>query len=218
MESMLKSDVTQGQAGRLGGLYVAELLQQPGLRKEIVELAIRANGAEIARELVRLTLPYIEVFNHLKMTTVNVDRALTPEQALSAFISQHGGDHAVQRKVNPKALSSMPRGDGKSPDLYFFKPKGYIQPDQPEKLAREYDVRGLKPDPRALLAYHGQNLMAWYHQYNGNATVYQDAKGNWCFAHVEKGVDDHVWPIIAIDYCAKNWSWNTAGQFAGVCK
>ena len=77
---------------------------------------------------------------------VKVNPDETPQEALDAT--------GRVRDTNSEVMKTMPRGEGKKARVGFFqldlsKRDGYISDDD---LAKEYELRGLKPDPYAQMA------------------------------------------------------------------
>lgn len=191
---MTPSAITAGQIGKLQELLGARL-RKSGLQSEPVQRVLANQGDAIADEMVAAVRRRVEAISSMIVRRVRVDRARTPQEALDAT-------RRVQY-TNPKVVEAMPRGVGEEVDVCFFKPDPYAHTNgwiSEEKLAQQFEMRGLNPDPIAQCAVNEADPA--FATERPNATQWKDADGNWCYCAFglwgdERGVgvdrDDGVW-------------------------
>ncbi len=78
-------------------------------------------------------------------------------------------------------------------------------------MAKEYDLRGLKPDPRAQAADNEADPA--FADQTPNACQWQDADGNWCYAAVNRWDDGRC---VLVDRGGNDWGDDRS--FGGVRK
>ena len=112
----------------------------------------------------------------MTLRRVKVNRTRTPQEMLDALGRRQYTDRAV--------VDAMSRGEGEEVDMYFFTPhksaydrNGRISDDN---LAKQYELRGLVPDPYAQDAVNEADPA--FADEHPNGTHWKDADGNWCFA------------------------------------
>jgi hypothetical protein len=123
-----------------------------------------------------------ETMSSLIVRRVKVNRQRTPQQALDATGRQQYTDHRPphpdrwQYIVDREVVKLMPRGEGEEVEICFFNLARYISD---EDLAREYELRGLAPDPYAQAAVNEADpAFADEHR---NGTHWKGRDGTWYY-------------------------------------
>ncbi|MDH5442147.1 MAG: hypothetical protein OEX08_00885 [Candidatus Nomurabacteria bacterium] len=106
---------------------------------------------------------------------VSVRRGRTPEEAINAT--------AMSKDVDWGVVKTIPKGEGREVDVFFFS----IEQSKCDNnysisvdaLEQEYEKRGLKPDPFALMAVNEDDY--YFSSRNPNTTYWRDEDGNGCF-------------------------------------
>lgn len=189
----LPSRLTTAQAGKIFGPVLAGLLREPGLRPEFAELAIRIHSDQMTREMLEVVHKYVHAFKGLEVQPVRVDRSRKLEDAANKLTSRT----SVSKELDQKAVSSMPTRGDDVVDLYSFKLDGR-QRDGAE-IGREYELRGLKPDPLAHVAFVTEHHRIWSEQMCTTTSAWQDSEGKWCHLSIEARVGhDYFIPRVTV--------------------
>ncbi len=146
----------------------------------------------------------VEAISSLIVRRVKVNRSLTPQEALDATDRKQYTDR--------KVVATMPQGEGDEVDMYFFKPSpeayqnGVISDD---RLAKEFDLRNLKPDPLAQAAVNAADPT--FADDRPNGTHWKNQEGKWCFAAFNRWFGDER--SVRVDRRGSDWSdyWWFAG-------
>jgi len=155
---------------------------------------------EVIRELV-------EAMTGLVVRLVeNIDRTRSPQQVIDE----------TERKqyVDSDVVAAMPRGDGDTAKLTFFKPAKSAYKNgvlSCTALQREYEKRGLEPDAEALADYNKKNPEAADKE--PNACQWIDAQGNFCGAAFGRWGGER-----RVDVDRGGGGWRDRWSFAGVPK
>ncbi len=161
--------LTIGQAGKFADLQIAAL-RKSGLPSEPTQWILEKQGAALAEEFVASVRRRVEVVSKLINRRVPVDRSRTPEQVLDAT--------GRRQYVIGDVAKVMPRGDGVEAEVFFFHVGRHLSDTD---LDKEYELRGLVPaDLYSLAAVNEANPP--FADEHPNATHFQDADGNWCYA------------------------------------
>ncbi|MEJ0001637.1 MAG: hypothetical protein WDN09_00380 [bacterium] len=80
-----------------------------------------------------------------------------------------------------------------------------------EDLEKEYDLRGLKPDPLAQCAVNEADPL--FADTRPNGTHWKNAKGKWCFVDFDRWDDEPIVRVGQDDYVGYDYWW-----FGGVRK
>lgn len=148
----------------------------------------------------------VEAVSNLIVRRVKVNRTRTPQAALDATGRKQYTDQAV--------VDAMPRGEGDEAEVVFFKPDASCYKNGLISMAevdRQYELRGLVPDPYATEAVNeADSAFADLHP---NAVQWQAAGGGWCCAafdgwHGERDVDVN----------RRGSDWSDGWEFSGVRK
>lgn len=132
---------------------------------------------------------------------VRVDRNQTPQEALDAT--------KRCQYTDKKVVESMPKGEGEEVEVFFFWVCRLISNDD---LPKEYDRRGLVPDPYAQIAVNEADPA--FADDHPNATHWKDSCGKWCYSAFRRWFDDercvYVFRFV--------FDWFGGWWFAGVRK
>jgi hypothetical protein len=133
---------------------------------------------------------------------VKINRQRTPQEALDATGRR-------QYTLDLEVVNAMPRGDGEEAEVCFFKVGRFLSDDD---LAREYELRGLVPDPYAQAAVNEADP-AFADAYR-NGTHWRDHDGSWYRATFVR------WYSERLVYCARGGFdyWDDTWWFGGVRK
>ena len=187
---------------------------------EQMRAAMRKHRREISKDIaqqvlgldnlgMRLYAPLRELaqtMSGLTIHIVKVDRSRTPKQALVAT--------GRTQYVTASVVEAMPRGECEEVGLVFFKPDASAYQDRLlscQALAREYEKRGLVPDPIALAAF-AEKKPAFFDD-KPVGSQWQSANGNYCYATFNRWGDERHVYVRRYDY-----DWHDAWSFAGVRK
>lgn len=155
--------------------------------------------ANLGMELLAPFRKHVEAMSNLIIRRAKVDRNRTPQQVLDAT----GRNQYTDRG----AVETMPKGEGKEVDVYFFNLGRYVSDDE---LEEEYELRGLVPDPYAQAAVNEANP-AFSDEYpNGCHWKYD---GKWHFATFDG------WPVVRHVHVRRyDAAWRGYWWFCGVRK
>jgi hypothetical protein len=129
--------MTVGQINKAVANYRALLEKHAGeFSPEAVQTAL--GQQELAKEELEVFRRRVEANSNLIVCKVRVDRSRTPQEVLDAT-------GRVQH-TNQSIVDTMPKGEGDEVEVMFFKLGRFVKT---EELAREYELRGLIPDPYA---------------------------------------------------------------------
>jgi hypothetical protein len=158
-------------------------------------------GPDLGNAWLKVLLRRVEAVSDMIVLRVQVNRTLTPQQALDAT--------GRQQYTSPNVVNAMPNADDDKVDVHFFK---IDYAPQDHQLEREFEERGLRPADPFTLAQANANDPAFADVHN-NATHWKAADGRWCcvrFANCPTG------RIVHVVYTG-NW-WFAGWWFAGVRK
>lgn len=199
--------MTSGQMTKFYELFVAAL-RKSNLPSEPTQQILESHGGVLADEFVELVRRRVEAISSMIVRHVKVNRTREPQDMLDATGRKQYTDHRV--------VKNMPRDGREEDDVFFFKPdksaydkNGNISDDN---LAKEYELRGLKPDPYAQVAVNEADpAFADDHQ---NGTHWKDADGKWCYTAFSRwsGGERSVYVYRYVG------GWHVGWRFAGVRK
>lgn len=202
---MTPSAITAGQIGKIQELLGARL-RKSGLPGESVQQVLASQGDAVAEEMLAAIRTRVEAISNMIVRRVRPDRTRTPQEVLDAT----GRNQYTEKKV----VATMPNGEGEETDVFFFKPgpeaytNGYISDDE---VARQFDLRGLKPDPYAQAKVHEDDPA--FADERPNSTHWKDKDGKWCYAEFNRWHDERYVHVYRHDYDWVDYWW-----FAGVRK
>ena len=197
--------ITAGQIGKFQELLGARL-RKSGLLSEPVQQVLANQGDAIADEMVAAVRKRVETISGMIVRRVKVNRTCTSRQALEAT--------GRKQYTNKAVVDSMPQGEGDEVDIKLFKPdpsaynkNGWISDDD---LQKQYDLRGLKPDPRAQAAANEADPAFADERPNG---THWKKDGKWYFAAFGRWRGERFVDVYRYDY-----DWDVSWWFAGVSK
>lgn len=205
-ETMTTSGMTEGQINRACEIFRAQLVKHSSeLPSEAVQKAL--GQAELGTEWLAVLQKRVDAISNMIVRHVKVDRSRSPQQALVATERVQYTDKSV--------VATMPRGEGKEVDVYFFKPRpeaydknGWLSE---EALEREYEFNNLKPDPVAQAQANADDS-ALADEYP-NGSHWKDDKGRWCYATFCRHVVER-----SVIVNRSGYGWLDYWRFAGVSK
>jgi hypothetical protein len=158
--------ITAGQIGKFQELLGAAL-RKSGLKSEPVQRVLQGDGKALVSEIMSVVQKYVDAVSNFITRTVNVNRFRTPQEMLVATDRKQYTDSSI--------VKTMPTGEGEETEVVFFNLGRYISDDDLEK---EYEIRGLKPDPYSQAAVNEADPA--FADEHPNSTHWKDADGNWC--------------------------------------
>lgn len=205
MGKPMTPSITSGQIGKLLDIFGAAL-RKSGLPGDIVQRVIERDGQHLVADMLAALRSRVEACASEIVRHVRVDRIPTPKQALVA----------TGRKlyVDDRVVATMPRGEGDEVGLIFFEPDASVYQNgwlSCQALAREYEKRGLVPDPIALAALAEKDPAFFDEKPVG--CQWQDADGNYCCATFDRWNDERIVCVYRNAY-----DWDGYWSFAGVRK
>ncbi len=142
-----------------------------------------------------------ETMSDMLCRHVTVNRDRIPQAVLDAT--------GRRQYLNQAVVCTMPRGTGGETEVFFFKNDGYASDVE---LKQQFTLRGLVPvDPYTLAAVN-ETDPAFADTYP-NATHWQDANGNWCYATFDRWDDERSVGVYRYD-----GDWGDGWWFAGLRK
>lgn len=169
------ASITSGQIGKLQDMLAAGLRKLP-LQSEPTQQVLETQGDQIVAEVVSSVQKRVEAVSNMIVRRVKVNRTREPQGMLDATGRKQYTDHRV--------VKNMPKDGREEEDVFFFKPdksaydkNGNISDDN---LAKEYELRGLKPDPYAQAAVNEADPT--FADEHPNGTHWKDKDGKWCYA------------------------------------
>lgn len=199
--------ITPGQAGKFYDVLVSALCKS-GLPSEPTQQILESQGAALADEFVVSVCKRVDAISDMIVRRVKVHRSRSQQYMLDATDRKQYTDR--------KVVNAMPKDGCDEDDVFFFKPdksaydkNGLISDDN---LAKEYELRGLKPDPYAQAAVNEADPA--FADDHPNGTHWKDKDGNWCYAAFLR------WHVgerrVSVDRYA--YAWYDRWFFAGVRK
>jgi hypothetical protein len=166
------------------------------------EAAQQVLGVEnLGMELLAPFRKRVEAIADMIVRRVKVDRSRSPQEMLAA----NGRAQYVDKDV----VKTMPKGEGDEVEVFFFKVGRYVNVAD---LAKEYELRGLKPDHYAQDAVNAADPA--FADDHPNGTQWQDAKGNYCYLTFGRWRDGRR--SVGCDRGGRDW--RDVWWFAGVRK
>ena len=202
MSSMTPSmqEMTDGQIDKIVDIFRARVRKgRNALSSDAVQQVL--GQSELPDELFGVFQRRVEAVSSMIVRHVKVDRTRSPEQVIDAT--------ARAKYIDGKVISTMPRGEGEEKKVFFFKVSRFISDDDLEK---EYDLRGLRPDPYAQAKVNEDDPS--FADTHPNGTHWKDADGRWNFATFSRWDDDRR----HVDVYRRGHAWRDFWWFGGVCK
>jgi hypothetical protein len=191
--------ITDGQIGKICEVLSARL-RKSSMLSDPIQQVIATQGDAIADEMVAALQKRVDAVSEMIARTVKVNRSRAQQEMLDASGRVQYTDKAV--------VKTMPKGEGEEATVYFFKLGRYVSVGD---LAKEYELRGLKPDHYAQAAVNEADPA--FADEHPNGTQWQDAQGKFCcLAFGRWGGERRV------DCDRSSGDWRDCWWFAGVRK
>lgn len=190
--------MTQGQIAKINELLAAGL-RKAGLQSKATQLVIEKQGELLVEQLVGVVRGLVEGVANLVTRIVKVIRNRTPMEVIDAT--------KREKYVNDDVVKTMPSGAVDEVEVTFFQVGRFISNDDLEK---EYEKRGLKPDPYAQAAVNEADPA--FADSKPNGTHWKDKNDNWCFLTFGRYDGGRV--VDCDRYCV----WLDGWWFGGVSK
>jgi len=199
-QTMTASKMTDGQIENTLDKFRCALRKH---REEITsEAAQMALGVEnIGMLMLAPFKERAEVLSGMIVRHVTVNRSRNPQEMLDAT--------GRRQYTNIEVVNNVPRGKGEETDVFFFKIGRWISDDDLEK---EYERRGLKPDPYAQGAVNETDPS--FADTKPNGTHWKGSDGKWYYAAFGQWVGDERY--VRVDRF--DYGWNDRWWFGGVRK
>ncbi len=199
--------ITPGQVSKFYDVLAAALVKS-GLPSEPTQKVLESQGGILADEFVASVRKRVDAVSNMIVRRVKVDRTRIPQQVLDAT----GRKQYTDRKV----VDAMPRDGRDEDDVFFFRPDKSVYDKNglisDNNLAKEYELRGLKPDPYAQAAVNEADPAFADEKPNGSS--WKDAGGNWCYAAFSRWRGDERFVGVS----RRGSDWGGGWLFAGVRK
>lgn len=195
-----ENTITAGQIGKIQDLVGAGL-RKSGLMSEPTQEVIETQGDSLVSEIVSAIRKRVEAMSKIIRRHVLVDRTQTPVQAIDA---------TGRRKwyIDEEVLAEMPL-EGRAEDTVEFFELDY-NPTTAE-LDREYEARGLRPDPLATAQAMADDPA--FADERPVAVQWRDKKNHACYAIFYRNDGERD---VNVNWHAYRWS--RLYRFAGVRK
>ncbi len=204
MTASVESGMTDGQIDDMADKLRAALRKH---RSEIPsDIAQQVSGIpNLGMKMFEVVRELAEVMSDILVRLVeNIDRTRKPEQVIA--------ETGRRQYVDSEVVAAMPRGQGETAKLVFFKPAKSAYKNgilSCAALADEYKKRGLKPDAEALADYNKKNPE--FADQMPNGCQWKDAQGNYCFVSFDRWDDERGVHVRRHDR-----AWGDYWSFAGV--
>lgn len=199
--------ITPGQAGKFYDVFVAALCKS-GLPSEPTQQVLESQGGALANEFVASVRKRVDAVSNMIVRRVKVNRSRSQQDMLDVT----GRKQYTDRNV----VKNMPKDGRDDDEVFFFRPdksaydkNGLISDDN---LAKEYELRDLKPDPYAQAAVNEADPA--FADDHPNGTHWKDKDGNWCYAAFDRWLGDERFVFVV----RSDRAWFGYWFFAGVRK
>ena len=161
--------ITEGHIGKINELNGAVLRKRGGnFHPSDVQLMLERSGSVLQDRFFSLVEELVIATTNVIIRTVKVNRSRSPKEMVVALNRAKYTDNSV--------VKIIPRGEVDEVTVEFFKLGKYVSDDD---LAREYEKRGLTPDPYAQAAVNEADPA--FADQHPNGTQWKDPNGRWCF-------------------------------------
>ncbi|MFH1866966.1 MAG: hypothetical protein ABIJ81_02695 [Patescibacteria group bacterium] len=131
--------ITDAQIGRISDRFKEKCRKNvASLPKDATQQVIEDEGDQLAQEMFETLRKRVEARSGMIVRRVKVNRKQSPKQAIDAT--------GRVKYINDDVLANMPGEGAEEVDVYFFNLRKNVSVDD---LDREYERRGLAPDPYA---------------------------------------------------------------------
>lgn len=159
--------------------------QAKELLKLVTQSGIPKNEFQAMLQSGKFTTLLNEFQEEIIIRSVSVDYTRTPKKALKATRAVENTDNSV--------VAAMPvcgQGVNNKVEVVFFKLPQVIRVISNYDLVKEYEKRGLKPDPYAVAAVNEADLK--FADEHPNGTQWQDEDGKFCIIAFQRNARSHV--------------------------
>ena len=161
--------ITKGQAGRIADRFMEHCYKNPAsLPKDAVQQVLEDEGDQLTQEMFEALRKRVEACSGMIVRHAKVNRKQSPVQVIDAT--------GRVKYVNDDVLANMPGEGAEEVDMYFFKLGKYVAVDE---LDREYERRGLTPDPYAQAQVNADDHA--FADEHPNGGQWRDSKGRACY-------------------------------------
>lgn len=193
--------MTEGHIGKINELLAAGLRKKRGnFRAADVQLTLERCGPTIVERFITSLEELVATTANAIVRTVKVNRGRSPKEMVTALNRAEYTEKSV--------VKIIPRGEGEDVVVEFFKLGKYVSDDD---LAREYEQRGLIPDPYAQAAVNEADPA--FADERPNGTHWKDEDGNWCYIAFDRGGGGRF-----VDVDRGSGDWRDRWWFGGVRK
>ena len=197
----ITATITKEQIGRAADRFSVKCFKNAAtFPKDIVQDVLENEGDALAQEMFEAFRKRVERRGNTIVRVAKVDRTRTPQAVLDAT--------GRMQYTNGSVVEMMPRGEGEEVEVHFFKVGRYISVGD---LGREYESRGLKPDPYAQAQVNTDDPS--FADEHPNGSQWRDADGNACYATFHSWFDDRKVYVLS-----RGVGWDDGWWFAGVRK
>lgn len=194
--------LTKGQIDKLVGIFRAMIEKHHAeFNSALVQTVL--DQADLGPDLLAVFSQHVEAVVGLVMRRARVDPRFTLGQMFDGT--------SRKKHLNHDVIETMPRGDGKSQWVYFFRPG---RPLTDQELEKEYGAHHLKPVDPYLLAQVNTDEPDFAHEYPNGTHWYDISTGKWCFAiFFWGGSFGRKEDVVIIDVSGESWAdyWWFAG-------
>ena len=193
--------ITEGHIGKINELNGAVLRKRGGnFHPSDVQLMLERSGSVLQDRFFSLVEELVIATTNVIIRTVKVNRSRSPKEMVVALNRAKYTDNSV--------VKIIPRGEDDEATVEFFKLGKYVSDDD---LAREYEKRGLTPDPYAQAAVNEADPV--FADEHPNGTHWKDEDGNWCYVAFHRRVGKRV-----VGVYRNSRGWDDSWWFGGVRK
>lgn len=193
--------ITSEQIGRASDRFQTRCRKHAvSLPKKIVQEVLEHEGDVLSQEMFEVFRNRVERRSEMIVRHVKVDRTRTREEMIKAL----GRKEYIDKGV----LATMPTEGKNEEDVLFFPGKRFIPV---AKLALEYELRGLVPDPYAQAQVNIDDPA--FADEHPNGTQWKDAQGNLCFVTFDRWDEERYVSVLRDDA-----GWYDNWWFGGVRK
>lgn len=191
IQDSIKS-ITAGQINKIHQ-FLGAALHKTDLQSEPSQHALEHQGNHVSDAMADMDTKNVEAASGMIVYHVAVNRSLSLEEIC---------DTGRKKRLDGEAVASMPQGDSDEVDVFFFNLGCNISESD---LDKEYELRGLKPDPRAQFAVNKTDPA--FSDNHPNGTHWRDEGGNWCYAAWDRWSGLGRTVRVLHDSCGWRGSW-----------
>lgn len=193
--------ITAAQIGRVSDRFSERCRKHAvSLPKDATQQVLEDEGDQLVQEMFEALRKRVEARASMIVRHVKVNRHLEPARVIDAT--------GRVKYVNDDVLMSMPNAGEGEEDVFFFKLGKYVSVDE---LDREYERRGLVPDPYAQAQANADDPA--FADEHPNGGQWRDSKGRACYIAFSRRGDERY---VRVD--RNGHDWDDYWWFGGVRK